>query len=302
VIRCLLLPATYLRRKVFHLQMKTTALVLLCASVLLISACDPVGFGGVSHSSVPYEVLGESALGQGEPGAPILAATSITQLKSLVTAHRPGEPAPTNCCWPGVNVSKPSLLLAFDKPFRRQCFNDSLSRIYLAGQALVVEVRAQKAACVSYAYPRLSVLLVAVALTELPHEVIEVRLDRIGDAEQRSHYPWDWTAVADLRQPLPATTLAPGDIQAGVDAAWGAMGVHTDQVSEVAVRRWSSGDRPCGLPTTKSAGPNDPLGVVVSVDYAPVDNQNPWVEKQHQYVWRVGQTSFLDDCGEVAAS
>ena len=49
--------------------------------------------------------------------------------------------------------------------------------------------------------------------------MIEVRLDRQGDSEERSHFPWDWSATADLRRPLPGAPLNVSDIQAGVNAA-----------------------------------------------------------------------------------
>jgi hypothetical protein len=270
--------------------------------LLVVAACGAPGSGAPSRVAVNYQVLGEATLGQPEPGPPISVSTSISELVTLMQVHQPGHPSPQGCCWAGVKVSEPSLLLAFGKPGRTQCFVDHLSSIYVAGQALVIEIQAQKAGCVAMLLPPTPVLLVAVPLTELPHQMIEVRLHRVGDAEERSHFPWDWSAVADLRRPLEETSLAVTDIQAGVDAAWDAMLTEKWQVSEVAVRRWTVGDRLCGLPTTSSAVAHDPLGVVVRVMYAPNDGRVPWVAKQHEFTWRVGKVSFLDDCGVVASS
>jgi hypothetical protein len=33
--------------------------------------------------------------------------------------------------------------------------------------------------------------------------------------------------------------------------------------------------------------------------YAPNDGHVPWVAKEHEFTWRVGKASFLDDCGVV---
>jgi hypothetical protein len=281
---------------------KAMTVRILSAVLLVVAACGPLGSGAPSRMAVNYQVLGEVTLGQAGPGPPISAATSISQLVSLMIVHQPGHPSPQGCCWAGAKVSEQSLLLAFGKPGRTQCFTDHLSRIYLAGPALVVEIQAQKAGCVLHVLPPDPVLLVAVPLSELPHQMIEVRLHRVGDVEERSHFQWDWTAVADLRQPVAETSLAVTDIQAAVDAAWDAPLAEKWQVSEVAVRRWSTGDRPCGLPTTSTAGAHDLLGVVVRVMYAPNDGRVPWVAKQHEFTWRVGQVSFLDDCGVVVSS
>jgi hypothetical protein len=275
---------------------------MLSAVLLVVAACGPLGTGAPGRAAVDYQVLGEASLGQAGPWPPISAATSISQLVSLMIVHQPGHPAPQGCCWAGAKVSEHSLLLAFGKPGRTPCFIDHLSRIYMAGAALVVEIQAEKAGCVLYLLPPDPVLLVAVPLSELPHQMIEVRLHRVGDAEERSHFPWDWTAVADLRQPVAETSLAAADIQGGVDAAWDATLAEKWQVSEVAVRRWSTGDRRCGLPTTSTAGAHDPLGVVVRMVSAPSDGRVPWVAKQHEFAWRVGQVSFLDDCGVVVSS
>lgn len=164
----------------------------------------------------------------------------------------------------------------------------------------MIEIDAQQAGCVLRPLPPGPVLLVAVPLSELPHAVIEVRLHRVGNAEERSHFPSDWSAIADLRRPVAEASLAVRDIQAGIDAAWDAMLTEKWEVSEAAIRRWSAGDHPCGLPTTTAAGAEDPLGVVVRVMYAPNDGHVPWVAKQHEFVWRTGEVSFLDDCGVVA--
>ena len=281
--------------------MKAMTVRLCSVGMLILSACASLAPGGSSGVAIRYQVLGEISLGQATPGAPILAATSMAELESLISAHRPGELAPKACCWPGATMSQPSLLLAFGKPSRTECFEDSLYGIYLAGQAVVVEIDARKVGCVLHQLPPAPVLLIAIPLTELPRQMIEVRLDRQGDSEERSHFPWDWSATADLRRPLPGAPLNVSDIQAGVNAAWDDMAGRGWQLSEVAVRRWSAGDDLCGLPTTKTAGAEDPQGVVVRVYYVPNDGRNPWVAKQHEYRWRVGQASYLDDCGDVAS-
>lgn len=276
-----------------------TVRVLGSVLILVAACCGPVGSGAPSRVALNYQVLAEATLGQSGPGPPISAATSISQLVSLMNVHQPGHASPQGCCWASAAVSQPSLFLAFGKPGRTQCFVDHLSGIYLAQQALVVEIDAQKAGCVLHQLPPTPVLLVAVPLTELPHKLIEARLHRVGDAEERSHFPWDWTALADLRQPVAETSLAVADIQAGVDAAWDAMFTQKWELSEAAVRRWSAGDRPCGLPATTTAQSNDALGVVVRVMYTPNDGHVPWVAKEHEFTWRVGKASFLDDCGVV---
>jgi hypothetical protein len=272
---------------------------ILGAVLLVVAACGPLGSGTPARAEVDYQVLAESTLDTFGPGPSIWAATSISQLKSLMTVHQPGHSPPQNCCWPGAASSRPSLFLAFGKPGRTQCFLDHLSGIYLSEGALVVEIDAQKAGCVLHSLPPDPMLLVAVPLSELPNKLIEVRLHRLGDPEERSHFPWDWSAVIDLRLPIEQESLAVADIQAGVDSAWNAMSTEKWEVSEVALRRWSAGDPRCGLPGTSTAQAGDPVGVVVRVMYTPNNGQGSWVAKEHEFTWRVGQVSFLDDCGPV---
>lgn len=273
----------------------------LISVVLLIAAtCGPFGSGSQGHVAVNYQILSEAMLEPDGSGPPISAATSISQLVALMVVHQPGHPSPEDCCWPGAKASEPSLFLAFGKPGRSQCFVNHLGGIYLAGQALVVEIDEQQTGCVLHPLPPSPVLLVAIPLSDLPHDVLEIRLHRVGDAEERSHFPWDWTAIADLRRPLTNASVSVRDIQAGVDAAWQAMAPDEWEVSEVSIRRWSADDRPCGLPTTTAAHAGDPLGVVVRVMYSPNDGHVPWIAKQHEFVWRTGEVSSLNDCGVAA--
>jgi hypothetical protein len=250
---------------------------------------------------IPYQVLGESSLGNAQLGAPVYAATSMSQLASLIAAHRPGVPAPQDCC-PGVmSVATPSLLLAFQKPGRTVCTLDSFSDLRLAGDAVTIEIQSEPTFCTLFAQPAFSpTLLLAVPLAELPNAVIEVRLQGVGDAEQRSHFPREWSTVVDLRQPLADRSVAPGDIQAGVEAAWNAGNLGPWELSEVGVRRWTSEDPRCGLSASQAAAADEPVGVVIRVLYVPNDNHFPWIARQHEYTWRIGSVSFLDDCGEVS--
>src|ERR1700686_2070467 len=203
---------------------------------------------------ISYQVLGESSLGNVPLGAPVYAATSMSQLASLIAAHRPGLRATQDCC-PGVmSVATPSLLLGFQKPGRTQCTMDSFTDLRLAGDAVTIEIRSDPTSCTWTAQPASSpVLLLAVPLAELPTAVIDVRIQGVGDAEQRSHFPREWSTVVDLRQPLADRSVAPDDIQAGVDAAWNADLLGPSMLGEVAVRRWTPLDPRCGLPTGKAA-------------------------------------------------
>lgn len=200
-----------------------------------------------------------------------------------------------------MGVAGPSLLLAFQKPGRTQCTMDSFSDLRLAGDGVTIEIQSEPTFCTSFAQPAFSpVLLLAVPLAELPKAVIEVRLQGVGDADQRSHFPKEWSTVVDLRQPLADRSVAPGDIQAGVEAAWNAGNLGPWELSEVGVRRWTSIDPRCGLSASQAAAADDPVGVVIRVLYVPNDNHIPWIARQHEYRWRIGSVSFLDDCGEVS--
>jgi hypothetical protein len=180
-------------------------------------------------------------------------------------AHQPGRPAPQSCCWSGVKIPEASLLVTFGKPGRTQCFMDHLSGLRLSENDLFVEIEAQKTNCMSIPQPTGGpVLLIAVPLAELPHRIVDLQLHRFGDAEQQSHFPWNWSALADLRSPSASQSLPAKDIQAGVDAAWAAMPAEKWELSEVAVRRWSPGDRQCAIPAATTAGAADPLGTVIA--------------------------------------
>jgi hypothetical protein len=199
-----------------------------------------------------------------------------------------------------VKIPETSLLITFGKPGRTQCFMDRLSGLRLSDNDLFVEIEAHKANCVSIAQPTAGpVLLIAVPLDELPHRIIDVQLHRFGDAEEQSHFPWNWSAVADLRSPAASQSMPARDIQAGIDAAWAAMPVEKWELSEVAVRRWKPGDSPCAIPATTTAGAADPLGIVIRVVFVPNDGRNLWVARQHEFTWRPGQGSLLDDCGVI---
>jgi hypothetical protein len=280
--------------------MKLWISTLIGFTLVVVGGCTPTATD-TAGLPLPYQDLGESSLGgNAQLGAPVYAATSITQLVSLTSAHRPGVQAPHDCCTPGVKVAKPSLFLAFQKPGRTQCTLDRFSGLRLASDVMTIDIHSQAAGCISFAQPiSAPVLLLAVPLAELPKAVIEVRLQGVGDAEQRSHFPRDWSTVADLRRPLAERSAASADIQAGVDAAWNATAPGPWLLGEVGLRRSAAGDKPCGLPTSKTVTADDPLGVVIRVVYVPNDNHVPWIAKQHEYAWRIGPASFLDDCGVV---
>jgi hypothetical protein len=281
--------------------MKLPISTLVGFTLLVAGACMLTSSDQSAGLPIPYQVLGESSLGNAQLGAPVYAATSMSQLASLIAAHRPGMPAPQGCC-PGVmSVATPSLLLAFQKPGGTVCTLDSFSDLRLAGDAVTIEIRSEPTFCTLFAQPASSpVLLLAVPLAELPTAVIEVRIQGAGDAEQRSHFPREWSTVVDLRQPLADRSVAPGDIQAGVEAAWNADLLGPSMLGEVAVRRWTALDPRCGLQTGKAAALDDVVGVVIRVVYEPNDSHIPWIAKQHEYTWRIGSVSFLDDCGEVS--
>ena len=281
--------------------MKLPTSTLVGFTLLVVGACMLTSSDQSVGLPIPYKVLGESSLGRAPLGAPVYAATSMFQLASLIAAHGPFLSAPEECC-PGVrSVATPSLLLAFQKTGRTVCTLDSFSDLRLAGDAVTIEIQSEPTFCTLFAQPASSpVLLLAVPLAELPKAVIEVRLQGAGDMEQRSHFPREWSTVVDLRQPLADRSVAPGDIQAGVEAAWNAGNLGPWELSEVAVRRWTSEDPRCGLSASPAAAADNPVGVVIRVLYVPNDSHIPWIAKQHEYTWRVGSVSFLDDCGEVS--
>ncbi len=281
--------------------MKQATAALVGLAFLLASACTPVTFGRATGVLLSYQNLGDTSLGgNAQLGASVYAATSLAQLVSLTSAHRPQLTAPHDCCSLGMKVAQPSLLLAFQKPGRTQCTLDSFSDLRLAGDVVTIEIHSQAAGCILFARAiSASVEVLGVPLAQLPRAVIEVRLQGTGNAEQRSHFPWDWTTIADLREPLAERSVAPDDVQAGVSAAWDASPIGPWMLGEVALRRWNGADQRCGIPASKTAGANDPLGVLIRVVYVPNDNHVPWIAKQHEYAWRIGPASFLDDCGVV---
>src|SRR5258708_13337273 len=99
--------------------MKQATAALIGLALLLAGACTLGTLGRATGVLLSYQNLGDTWLGgNAQLGAPVYAATSLTQLVSLTSAHRPQVTAPHDCCSLGMKVAEPPLLLAFQKPGR----------------------------------------------------------------------------------------------------------------------------------------------------------------------------------------
>src|SRR5258708_6995795 len=150
--------------------MKQATAALIGLAFLLAGACTPVTFGRATGVLLSYQNLGETSLrGHAPPGASVYAATSLAQLVSLTSAHRPQLTAPHDCCSLGMKVAKPSLLLAFQKPGRTQCTLDRFSDLRLAGHVITIGIHSQAAGCILFAQAiSAPVEVLGVPLAELP--------------------------------------------------------------------------------------------------------------------------------------
>src|SRR5260370_38287303 len=132
--------------------MKQAKAALIGLAFLLASACTPVTFGRTTGVLLSYQNLGDTSLGgNAQLGASVYAATSLAQLVSLTSAHRPQLTAPHDCCSLGIKVAEPSLLLAFHKPGPPPCTHDSFSHLRLAGDVITIEIHSQAAGCILFA-------------------------------------------------------------------------------------------------------------------------------------------------------
>src|SRR5258708_23249680 len=235
--------------------MKQATAALIGLALLLAGACTLGTLGRATGVLLSYQNLGDTWLGgNAQLGAPVYAATSLTQLVSLTSAHRPQVTAPHDCCSLGMKVAEPSLLLAFQKPGRTQCTLDSFSDLRLAGDVITIEIHSQAAGCILFAQAiSAPVEVLGVPLAQLPRAVIEAQLQGMGSAEQRSHFPWDWTTIADLREPLADRSVPPTDIQPGAHPASAPTPLRPWILGQLPLMRWNGRDQRCVVPTSTTA-------------------------------------------------
>src|SRR5260370_25999469 len=97
--------------------MKQATAALIGLALLLAGACTLGTLGRATGVLLSYQNLGDTWLGgNAQLAAPVYAATSLTQLLSLTSAHLPQVTAPHDSSPLGIKGAAPSSLLPFPKP------------------------------------------------------------------------------------------------------------------------------------------------------------------------------------------